>query len=196
MNGLQISQLNRAIVSGQKLGIFVLPKGPSGKVKLPPKTKPLTAKEVSSWGISQRSFLAYIIQQNTEPAAPVKKVASKPKVAVPKPVIKKAVPKKVSATATKKVTKKPASSSSRPGKKLVSVDWYSVVVSFVSSFLDSIGCSEGRQSKGQSSPQDKSEKGMLIENMNSEICLQCPPRRPCSTLVYWFHLSSILGSRS
>lgn len=56
MNGLQTSQLNRAIVSGEKLGIFVLPKGPSGKVKLASKVKPVVAKEVSVIKYSSISF--------------------------------------------------------------------------------------------------------------------------------------------
>lgn len=48
MSGVNLSQLNRAITSGTENGIFVLPKGPSGKVKLAPKAKPLTSasKEV------------------------------------------------------------------------------------------------------------------------------------------------------
>ena len=59
--------------------------------------------------------------QNTEPVAVVKKAAPKPKATVTKPVVKKAVPKKVATTTTKKVIKKPASSTSRPGRKAVSV---------------------------------------------------------------------------
>jgi histone H1/5 len=39
MSGLQTSQLNRAISHGTQEGIFSLPKGPSGKVKLAPKAK-------------------------------------------------------------------------------------------------------------------------------------------------------------
>lgn len=46
-NAANASHLNRAITSGEKDGIFVLPKGPSGKVKLPPKNKP-AANEVGS----------------------------------------------------------------------------------------------------------------------------------------------------
>lgn len=48
MTGLNLSQLNRAITSGTEGGIFLLPKGPSGKVKLASKAKPLTSasKEV------------------------------------------------------------------------------------------------------------------------------------------------------
>ena len=52
MNGLQTSQLNRAIAHGAEEGMFQLPKGPSGKVKLAPKNKPAAAaaatKEVRS----------------------------------------------------------------------------------------------------------------------------------------------------
>ena len=47
MNPSNLFQLGRAIASGTETGIFVLPKGPSGKVKLAPKTgKPSAAKEV------------------------------------------------------------------------------------------------------------------------------------------------------
>jgi histone H1/5 len=45
----RLSQLNRAIQRGVDDGIFVFPKGPSGKVKLAPKNKPATdTKEVRS----------------------------------------------------------------------------------------------------------------------------------------------------
>ncbi|KAJ3763739.1 histone H1 [Lentinula raphanica] len=37
MNASHLSQLNRAITHGAETGMFMLPKGPSGKVKLPPK---------------------------------------------------------------------------------------------------------------------------------------------------------------
>ncbi|KAG6886017.1 hypothetical protein C0993_006133 [Termitomyces sp. T159_Od127] len=40
------SQLNRAITSGSEKGTFVLPKGPSGKVKLAPQARTDAAKEV------------------------------------------------------------------------------------------------------------------------------------------------------
>ncbi|KAI0807186.1 hypothetical protein C8Q74DRAFT_44270 [Fomes fomentarius] len=42
---VNLSHLNRAIANGAEDGTFALPKGPSGKVKLAPKTKP--ANEVS-----------------------------------------------------------------------------------------------------------------------------------------------------
>ena len=45
--GVNLYQLNRAITSGAEKGTFVLPKGPSGKVKLAPKARAGAAKEVS-----------------------------------------------------------------------------------------------------------------------------------------------------
>jgi len=44
MSSLNVFQLGRAIASGTETGIFVLPKGPSGKVKLAPKTKEVGAE--------------------------------------------------------------------------------------------------------------------------------------------------------
>ncbi|KAG2041943.1 hypothetical protein BDR03DRAFT_686224 [Suillus americanus] len=46
MNPLASSQLNRAIHHGADKGTFVLPKGPSGKVKLAPRRHTEAAKEV------------------------------------------------------------------------------------------------------------------------------------------------------
>lgn len=48
VTGVNLSQLNRAIASGVESGLFTLPKGPSGKVKLAPKAKASTSgsKEV------------------------------------------------------------------------------------------------------------------------------------------------------
>lgn len=34
MSGLTVSNINRAIINGEKKGVFILPKGASGKVKL------------------------------------------------------------------------------------------------------------------------------------------------------------------
>jgi histone H1/5 len=109
------SQLNRAIAHGSEKGIFVLPKGPSGKVKLPPKSRPEHSKE------------------NIE-AAPAKKpskvvskaTASKPKpkaVSKPSTVAKKApapkVVKKRAAPARPASSTRPTSSAtkSRPSRK-------------------------------------------------------------------------------
>ncbi|KZT03498.1 uncharacterized protein LAESUDRAFT_659398 [Laetiporus sulphureus 93-53] len=46
IDGVNASQLNRAIAHGASSGVFALPKGPSGKVKLAPKNKPAPANEV------------------------------------------------------------------------------------------------------------------------------------------------------
>ena len=46
MNGLNTSQLNRAISHGATEGVFSLPKGLSGKVKLAPKK--VAAKETAT----------------------------------------------------------------------------------------------------------------------------------------------------
>ncbi|KAI0928380.1 hypothetical protein AcW1_005640 [Taiwanofungus camphoratus] len=45
IEGANASQLNRAIAHGAQIGIFALPKGPSGKVKLAPKLKPSSNNE-------------------------------------------------------------------------------------------------------------------------------------------------------
>ncbi|KAJ6547363.1 hypothetical protein B0H19DRAFT_1165218 [Mycena capillaripes] len=47
LNPSTASQLNRAITSGSERGTFVLPKGPSGKVKLTPKVRGEATKEAS-----------------------------------------------------------------------------------------------------------------------------------------------------
>jgi histone H1/5 len=46
VSGGNLYQLNRAITSGVAAGVFALPKGPSGKVKLAPKKKPASDDEV------------------------------------------------------------------------------------------------------------------------------------------------------
>jgi histone H1/5 len=48
MAGTSLYRLNQAISSGVDDGIFVQPKGPSGRVKLAPKASSAT-KEVSCW---------------------------------------------------------------------------------------------------------------------------------------------------
>lgn len=50
INAVANSQLNRAIAHGAEKGIFSLPKGPSGKVKLAKKPKADASKEVSNGG--------------------------------------------------------------------------------------------------------------------------------------------------
>ena len=101
MSGTNLSQLNRAIASGTDGGIFVLPKGPSGKVKLAPKATPLISgsKEVSRSHLSY-PYLLLIPLQNSKRATtvvppPAKKTAGAPK---------KVLAGKVKSTTTKKTT--------------------------------------------------------------------------------------------
>ncbi|KAI0831127.1 hypothetical protein BC628DRAFT_1352376 [Trametes gibbosa] len=86
-SAVNLSHLNRAITNGAEEGIFALPKGPSGKVKLAPKTKPAPANE------------------NIEPA-PVKKVATTKKsdAVTKKSAVKKAPAKTTKAPSTKKTS--------------------------------------------------------------------------------------------
>ncbi|KAJ3568878.1 hypothetical protein NP233_g5427 [Leucocoprinus birnbaumii] len=91
-NTAQISQLSRAIQRGAEKDVFLLPKGPSGRVKLTPKVK---AAEVAA-------------AKESKPAAPPK-AAAKPKTAVaPK---KPAPVKKAPAKAAAKPSSSKASSS-------------------------------------------------------------------------------------
>ena len=101
MSGLQTSQLNRAIASGADEGIFSLPKGPSGKVKLAPKVKSAPAKEVSLLSfLVLRPLLTCL--QNAKPASTKATTSTKA------PAAKKAVVEKAVKPAAKPVTKKKA----------------------------------------------------------------------------------------
>ncbi|GAW08440.1 histone H1 [Lentinula edodes] len=93
VNPSTASQLNRAITSGSEKGIFVLPKGPSGKVKLAPKVRHDAAKE------------------NATPAA--RKPLSKVKALSARHRISKKVP-----SAKAKVIQRPASFRASAGLKL------------------------------------------------------------------------------
>ncbi|KAJ3829995.1 histone H1 [Lentinula raphanica] len=107
MNASHLSQLNRAITHGAETGMFMLPKGPSGKVKLPPKN----------------SKAADDLKENAKPpskttgvkAAPAKKVPAKK---APATAAKKPAPKATTAkTATaKKAAAKPAAKKVLAGK--------------------------------------------------------------------------------
>lgn len=118
MTGLNLSQLNRAITSGTEGGIFVLPKGPSGKVKLASKAKPLTSgsKEVSRFHLPY-TYLVLISLQNSKPP----KTAATKKAAVPPPAVKKtaAAPKKALASKAKSTTKKTTAPSKQGAAKKV-----------------------------------------------------------------------------
>ncbi|KAK7043633.1 hypothetical protein VNI00_008244 [Paramarasmius palmivorus] len=72
LNPAASGQLNRAITSGSEKGVFFLPKGPSGKVKLAPKNRADASKEVSSripGCIVPHVLLTATYEQNTKPAA-------------------------------------------------------------------------------------------------------------------------------
>ncbi|KAF8061524.1 hypothetical protein FPV67DRAFT_1509297 [Lyophyllum atratum] len=106
------SQLNRAITSGSEKGIFVLPKGPSGKIKLAPKARTDAAKEnakpVSRKPVSTKATATKAKAAPTKPV-PVRKVP-----AVRTPTKAKAA----TATKTKRATAKPAATTvARPVKK-------------------------------------------------------------------------------
>lgn len=106
LNAAASSQLNRAITTGSEKGTFVLPKGPSGKVKLAPKARVDAAKE-NTKPISKRS-------------AASKPVTAKPKAAISKPAATKkptaSRPVGTKATATAKTATKPTA----PTKKYTS----------------------------------------------------------------------------
>jgi len=136
--GPALYQLNRAIASGVEVGLFVLPKGPSGKVKLAPKvpkisnenTKPPSTKKAPA----AKPATKVAAKPKTAKAAPVKKAAPKtasktapktasktaskaaPKTAARKPVAKAAT----KAAATKKVVAKKAAAKPAPAKKATS----------------------------------------------------------------------------
>jgi len=79
VNALAASQLSRAITTGSEKGIFVLPKGPSGKVKLAPQVKAEVAKENTKPATKKPTV--------TKPKAPVtmtKKATTSRRVTQPK----------------------------------------------------------------------------------------------------------------
>ncbi|KAJ7090066.1 hypothetical protein C8R43DRAFT_1142144 [Mycena crocata] len=89
LNASAASQLNRAITSGSERGTFVLPKGPSGKVKLTPKVRGEATKE------------------NSKPVSKAKApTANKATATKPKPAAAKPKPKAKATTATKATPKK------------------------------------------------------------------------------------------
>jgi len=101
MNALAASQLSRAITTGSEKGIFVLPKGPSGKVKLAPQVKAEVAKENAKPAAKKPTI--------TKPkAAPTKKATTSRRVAQPK------------ATTTAKASRSTPKSASAPTAKYTS----------------------------------------------------------------------------
>ena len=119
MNNSNLSLMNRASTHGAEHGDFLLPKGPSGKVKLAPKKSSSATKEVSL--ISIAHHLSSFLRQNTKPADAKPKAAAKPAAAKPaaKPAAKKTGASKPAKTgATKKAAPaKKATSKSTTAKK-------------------------------------------------------------------------------
>ncbi|KIJ69463.1 hypothetical protein HYDPIDRAFT_106085 [Hydnomerulius pinastri MD-312] len=113
VTGTNLYQLNRAITTGVEAGIFALPKGPSGKVKLAPKAKPVAdgAKENSKPPSTKKVAPA----SKKADAAPKKAAVTtkKPAAAAPK---KATTTKKVTTTAKKAVA--PAAKKAAPAKKV------------------------------------------------------------------------------
>ncbi|KAF5330640.1 hypothetical protein D9619_006020 [Psilocybe cf. subviscida] len=126
----QTTQLARAITSGADKKIFVLPKGPSGRVKLAPKSKPAadsSAKEnkpatkPASKGKAAATTKPKAAKSTTTKAKPTKAattkaVAAKPKAAAPKPKPAAAAPKTTKKPTIKAGTKK-STTAAKPASK-------------------------------------------------------------------------------
>ncbi|EPQ58404.1 hypothetical protein GLOTRDRAFT_137127 [Gloeophyllum trabeum ATCC 11539] len=103
----QNTQLSKAIATGVDKGDFVLPKGPSGRVKLAPKTKTDTSatkenKPAKPAAKSAAKSSAKPAAKSTAKAAPAKKPA--PKAATAKTTTAKTTTAKKPATTTKSTT--------------------------------------------------------------------------------------------
>ncbi|KAF4615339.1 hypothetical protein D9613_003240 [Agrocybe pediades] len=147
MGAAQVSQLSRAITTGAEKGVFVLPKGLSGRVKLAPKTKAAdsSAKEnkpatnpaskaktttakpkataAKSSTTKPKAAAKSTTAKTTKAAAPKKTTAAskpKPKAAdAKKPAAKKAVAAKPKAKAASTTKKTTTASKKAPAKKAV-----------------------------------------------------------------------------
>ncbi|KAJ7738482.1 hypothetical protein DFH07DRAFT_82233 [Mycena maculata] len=121
LNPSTASQLNRAITSGSERGTFVLPKGPSGKVKLTPKVRGEATKE-NSKPVSKAKLTVAKAAIKPKPAVPAAKAKPKAKATTTtKPAAKKAgAPKKVLAGKTKTAPAKKSTAASKrtPAKKV------------------------------------------------------------------------------
>lgn len=114
INGTNLSQLNRAITHGAEHGIFALPKGPSGKVKLAPKVKPTPTNEnVKPLATKKTNKIAAVSDEK-----PVAK-----KIPVKSAPVKKALVKKVPAkkTATSKKTSSAKIEKKKPVAKAAAI---------------------------------------------------------------------------
>ncbi|KAG8807039.1 hypothetical protein FRC18_005775, partial [Serendipita sp. 400] len=86
MNGLTVSNINRAIINGEKKGVFLLPKGASGKVKLAkgvPTDKENNAPSTKS--AQRRLAVAKNNAKKEKAAAKTTSKATAPKKAAPAP---------------------------------------------------------------------------------------------------------------
>ncbi|CDO69380.1 hypothetical protein BN946_scf184575.g5 [Trametes cinnabarina] len=119
----QVSQLSKAINHGAEKGILVLPKGPSGRVKLPPKSqRPADASATKENKPDAKPVKTKALAKSTtagKTAAPKKAPATK-KAPAAKPVAaKKAAPTKTAAksSTTTKAKAVPAKKAAAPAVK-------------------------------------------------------------------------------
>ncbi|KAG5639620.1 hypothetical protein H0H81_010822 [Sphagnurus paluster] len=107
-------QLGRAITTGAEAGIFSLPKGPSGKVKLAPKVKTATGAKENSKPPSKVAA-----KPASKPAATTKKPAAKPatKSAAAKPAATKNITAPVKKTLAGKAKAAPAKKTAVASKR-------------------------------------------------------------------------------
>ncbi|KAF7338445.1 Histone H1 [Mycena venus] len=97
-----ISQLNRAITSGVESGMFVLPKGPSGCVKLAPKTPRDSSKENAKPASKTSAGKTKAPAKNTKALLP------------PRPNRRPPMPRRFAVVGTKAAPKPKKSTASKP----------------------------------------------------------------------------------
>ncbi|KAI8999018.1 hypothetical protein BD414DRAFT_476739 [Trametes punicea] len=123
LGAAQITQLSKAINHGAEKGIFVLPKGPSGRVKLPPKSqRPADASATKENKPDAKPVKAKAPAKSTTAAktAAAKKATTAKKPAAAKPTApRKAVPAKSAAksTTTAKAKAAPTAKKAAPAAK-------------------------------------------------------------------------------
>ncbi|KAL1715205.1 hypothetical protein EV715DRAFT_256517 [Schizophyllum commune] len=105
VNATTASQLNRAITSGAEKGTFVLPKGPSGKVKLAPKNHVAEASKENATPVVKKPA------STSKKPAGVKKPSATKKTSPP---AKKASTAKANAAAKKSTATKKAAAAKKP----------------------------------------------------------------------------------
>ncbi|KAG6331037.1 hypothetical protein ID866_8049, partial [Astraeus odoratus] len=106
----QNTQLARAIATGAEKGIFVLPKGPSGRVKLPPKG----SRPADTSASKENKPAKAVTTKPTPKARPAKAASTKPTTAK-SATAKKAASRPKTADAAKKLESKPASTKASKG---------------------------------------------------------------------------------